>query len=142
VKAADFADQLHRALSSMEASVRTVDDNLVEVAAQSAQRERRIEVYVRDDCDFDVAFHIPERAGSPFEQVFVGPPNAAADVQETVVRLVVDLVAERLVLAMAPGWWRGGRQFLAPSTLSWATAKRLRWVASWRGTYDSEESEA
>ncbi len=104
----------------------------------AAAAGRRIEIRVRDDTDIDVAFHVPEKRGSPFEQVITGPSEDAAAVQASVVEFVSDLVAERTVLAMDRRFFKGGRRFIQLSGLRPAGLKYVSWVVSWQGTHDRD----
>ena len=133
-----IAVQIRRALSPLGASVKRVGEDWVEVSGASVKPGRHIAVYVRDPFDFDVQIHMPERRGSPFEQVIVGTPEEAQDIQATVVQFVADLVEERLVVAMDNRIFRGGHRFLTPSNMRKANLRHLSWVASWRGTFDSD----
>jgi hypothetical protein len=128
-----LAEHLRRALSETGAAVSQTAADIVEVTGASTPG-RQIEVHVRDESDFEVAFHVVDKQGSPFEQVIVGDRLEAADVEATVVRFVADLVTEELVLAMVSGVRKGGRCFLPASQLQ--ETDGLRWVVSWRGTHD------
>ena len=55
---------------------------------------------------------------------------------ENVSSFVAELLAERLVLAFAKSFLRGGRCFLDPKTITESERRSLRWIASWLGTYD------
>jgi hypothetical protein len=131
-------DQLRLNLSTSEADVRIVGARRAEVSGATANSGRRIGIYARDDFDFDVAFHVPEKLGTPFEQVFCGTPDEAEEVQATVVQFVVDLVRERIVLSMDNHPLKGGRRFVPSSELTETALKKLSWAVSWRGTHDSE----
>jgi hypothetical protein len=113
----------------------TVDEDWIEVSGALAKPGRCIAVFVRDVCDFDVQFYLPERKGSPFEQVIVGSLQEAEQVQARVLEFVTSIVEERLVLAWDSRLFQGGRQFLTPSKAR-ESRKHFSWVASWRGTYD------
>jgi hypothetical protein len=39
---------------------------------------------------------------------------------------------------MDPRLWRGGRLFLQADHLGESQPRKLRWVTSWRGTYDRQ----
>lgn len=132
-----FAVRLRIALAKTGAVVELIEDGWVTVEG-SPKPGRRIEVYVRDASDFDVRFHVPEKQGSPFEQVIAGDPHEAEEVQSTVAQFVADLVAERQILLMDPQLFRGGRRFLAASDVNDSTVRHASWVVSWRGTYDSD----
>lgn len=135
-RAARVAEQLRRQLSPDEASVAVVSDELIEVASPSADSDRSLEVRVRGAADLEVAFLVPSRQGSPFEQCFIGPAEEADAVIREVVAFACDLIAERVVLAWHSGLLRGGRRFLEASDLSDAAKRRYAWVVSWRGTRD------
>ena len=114
------------------------DHGWIEVSDPSAKPGRQITVHVRDDGDFDIAFHIAGKQGSPFEQVVIGNPEDAEGVLASVVQFVADLVGERLVLIWDKRVLSGGRRFIAPADLSATMLKHCSWVVSWRGTYDSD----
>lgn len=132
-----FADRLRIALANTGAVVELTEDGWITVEG-SLKPGRRIEVYVRDASDFDVRFHVPEKQGSPFEQVIAGDLHEAEEVQSTVAQFVADLVAERQILLMDPRLFRGGRRFLAASDVNDSMVRHASWVVSWRGTYDSD----
>ena len=132
-----IVERLRAALATTGTHVESLEDRLIGVAG-SPKPGRRITVYVRDDLDFDVAFHVPEKQSSPLEQVIVGPAEEVNEVQSAVVQFVTDLVCERLILLMDKRLIRGGRKFMMVSEMSPSTLKHASWIASWRGTYDSD----
>jgi hypothetical protein len=134
LRAQRLAKQLRSALSSFRASV-TLDGKWINVSSALAKPGRSIRVYVRDVSDFDVQFHVPERKGSPFEQVIAGTLEEAEQVEAAMVQFATNMVEEKLVLAWDSRLVRGGRQFLTPSHAN-ESRKHISWVASWRGTYD------
>ena|ERR1044071_530696 len=98
--------------------------------------EQQLAVLLRPDGDIQIEYHVAGQRGSPFEWL-LGP--CARREQECVTeakRIVVDLLAERLVLAYDGRLFRGGRRFVSPSELGAAGRRHLTWVTSWRGTYD------
>jgi hypothetical protein len=129
--------RLREALAETGAEVEARDDDLIEISNPAAKPGRLITLHVRGDSDLDVAFHVGDKAGGPFEQVFSGSVENAREVQIEAVRLVADLVTERRVLGMQKGFFKGGRRFIAASELSVAMRKRLSWVVSWGGSFDS-----
>jgi hypothetical protein len=131
--------RLREALAPTDADVASSHEDCIEVSDRSAQSGRRIEIRIRGDSAMDVAFHVPEKRGSPFEQTFAGPAATAEDIQSEVVQFVVDLVTERQVLVMHSGAFRSGRRFIAPSRVTSDLRKWLLWVTSWRGSFDDNE---
>lgn len=96
----------------------------------------RIEIRMRDCADFDVAYVVPEKPGSPFEQVIAGPREDSADVLQSVVDFVDDLLWERIILGWDARLFGGGRRFLRAKDMDATARTRLEWVVSWRGSYD------
>ena len=135
-----IVDQLEQGLAGEGAVVTRRNHDSIDVSDPSTKPGRQITVLVRDDGDVDVAFHIPEKRGSPFEQVIIGSTEDAEGVLASVVRFVADLVGERLILIWDKRLLSGGRRFIAPADLSATMLKHCSWVVSWRGTYDSDES--
>ncbi len=115
--------------------VRTIDDS-IEIAPASGDPDRRLEVRVRGTAELEVAFIAPSKPGSPFEQVFAGPPEKEAAVAAEVLGFVCDLIAERIVLTWDVRWFRGGRRFLRPDELTAASLRHFAWVISWARSYD------
>ncbi len=114
---------------------RAAEDRCEILPAESGER-RRLEVWCRGPADLEVAFHVPGKQGSPFEQVIAGPAAEEDAVLEAAVRFVADLVRERRVLAWDRRLLRGGRRFLEAGELAPETRRRLAWVVSWRGTWN------
>ncbi len=105
---------------------------------------RRLEVELRPDGDVDVRLHYgvphPATGRGPAEAHFLVSAEGEggeADALAAVARFVADLLAERLVLALRSGWFRGGREFLAAAELTPERRRRFDRVVSWRGAYDS-----
>lgn len=102
---------------------------------RSDRREgQRPVILLRPDGHVQVEYHVA-KPGSPFEALFTleeGHETAAA---EAVAAFVADLLDEQLALGYAKGFWQGGRRFLKVDEVS-PSGQRLRWVTSWRGTYD------
>jgi len=93
-------------------------------------------VVLRWDGDIQVEYHIAGKPGSPFEALFPLPPDEEAQVIEAVSVFVADLLAERLVLADEKGFFKGGRRFVSPGSLTESGCRSFRWTTSWRGTFD------
>jgi hypothetical protein len=86
--------------------------------------------------ELQLEYHIQGKRGSPFELLWAGDPESD-DLLEHIVRFVAELLTERRVLAMAPRFWWGERQFPLASELAARKSKGFHWVVSWRGTYNS-----
>lgn len=95
---------------------------------------KRIRVVLRPDGDVQVEFHLPGRAGSPFEQLFVLPPDEKESAVDDICEFVDGLLNEKIVLAVDGHLVRGGRWWVGPDELG--RFKKLRFSASWQGTYD------
>jgi hypothetical protein len=95
-------------------------------------------VLLRSDGDIQVEYHMAGVEGSPFEALFSISEGQEAEAIGEVARFVHGLLTERLVLAMDPRSWRGGRLFLQADQLGQSQSRKLRWVTSWRGTYDRQ----
>ena len=108
----------------------------LDVASPLHPERQRLVILLRSDGDIQVEYHLAGVEGSPFEAIFSIPDDREAEALEEVARFVRDLLTERLVLAMDPRRWRGGRLFLRPEQLSERRPGELAWVTSWRGTYD------
>jgi hypothetical protein len=108
----------------------------IDVPAPAGRAGQRLGIGVRDVGDVEVHVHVPDKSGSPFEQLFVGRDADAAELVGEVAGFVRDLLEERLVLAWDGRLFRGGRRFLPPSALSARVRRSLRWVFSWKGTHD------
>lgn len=135
-RAGKIVEQLRRILTpEVTINVRTNEDT-IEIAPASGPTGLRLEVRVRSTADLEVAFVVPSKTGSPFEQVFVGPPEEEDAVVEEVVGFVADLVAERMVLAWDARWFRGGRRFLRIDELTPDALRHLAWVISWGRSHD------
>lgn len=132
------AEQVRRFLESdgVAASVATARNDTITFADPSGDSDRRIELRIRADSDLEVAFVVPTRAGSPFEQVFSGPPPEADVVLREALCFVRDLLVERTVLAWDARSLRGGRRFLKTGDLNREALRQFAWVVSWRGTHD------
>lgn len=96
---------------------------------------QRLVILLRSDGDVQVEYHV-DKPGSPFEALFMVEDGHGAVALEQVAEFVADLLEERAALGYIRGWFRGGRTFLKPDELSEPGTRRLRWVTSWRGTYD------
>jgi len=136
IDSARVAGQLRQHLGREAVVVSTPRDDTVALADPSGDSDRLIEVRIRDHSDLEVAFFVPTKPGSPFEQVFSGPTSEADLVLREALSFVGDLIAERVVLAWDSRPLRGGRRFLKPSDLSPHVLRQLAWVVSWRGTHD------
>jgi hypothetical protein len=89
---------------------------------------------LRADDDIDVCFFLEGVSGSPFEAHFVifdAPPETAA---KDVADFVDAILAEKLILVEMKGVLGGGGR-LVQRTESYGGG-RLKWAASWLGTYD------
>ena len=106
------------------------------VASPVRPERQHLVILLRSDGDVQVEYHLAAVEGSPFEALFSIPDDREAEALEEVARFVRDLLTERLVLAMDPRRWRGGRLFLLAEQLSERRPGELAWVTSWRGTYD------
>jgi hypothetical protein len=93
-------------------------------------------ILLRHDGDIQVEYHIAGQRGSPFEQLFVFKDDQAANAVDDVARCVAALLSEQLILGYAKGLFRGGPRFFAPSFLTDSIRRQLRWITSWRATYD------
>lgn len=133
---ARVAEQLRQHLNPETAAVSVARDDTIAIAPPSGDSGRLIEVRVRDVADLEVAFFVPTKPGSPFEQVFTGPPEDADMVLHEAVTFVCDLIADRVVLAWDSRPFRGGRRFLNASDLTPAALRHFAWVVSWRGGRD------
>ena len=98
-------------------------------SARRRHTARHIELRIRADSDLEVAFIVPSKPGSPFEQVFSGPTPEAGMVRREALAFVSDLVAERIVLAWDAQRLGGGRRFLKASDLNPETLRHVAWVA-------------
>lgn len=97
--------------------------------------DQRLVVLLRPDGDIQVEYHVRGRREEPFEALFPIPDGREAEAIKEVAEFVRDLVAERLTLAYARGFLRGGRRFIAPDELA-RDRPQFLWATSWRGTYD------
>ena len=100
----------------------------------------RIEIRIRDCADFEVAYVVPGKPGSPFEQVIAGPREDSPAILQSVVDFVDDLVQERIVLGWDARMFGGGRRFLKTTDMDATARSRFEWVVSWRGSYDWPKS--
>ncbi len=98
---------------------------------------------LRPEGDVDVRLEYdaphPATGRGPAEAHFLIATEGAAgdaDALAAVARFVADLLAERFVLALRSGWFRGGREFLAPAELTPERRRGFDRVVSWRGAYD------
>ena len=123
-------------------SIARVAADTLRISAPPTRPGLSIEVRARGRFDLDVAFFVPDRRGSPFEQVFVAPQEEADRLMQEVVQFVRDLLEERRVLAWDSSFLRGGRHFLDLNSPQLATHRHLAWVVSWRGTHDWSSGEA
>jgi hypothetical protein len=95
-------------------------------------------ILLRHDGDIQVEYHIANKKGTPFEALFPLSKGQEAEVIENVSAFVADLLSERLVLAYAKSWLKGGRRFLVAPNITESERHTLRWITSWFGTYDWE----
>jgi hypothetical protein len=133
--AENMAERLRGRIGS-EVAVVVADDRLIEISSSSGQSDRTLGVRIIGAADFEVAFFVPSKPGSPFEQVFSGPDGEADMVIDEVVSFVCDLIAERLVLTWHLGLIRGGRRFLKTADYRLAVKRDFAWCVSWRGRHD------
>src|SRR5690242_13554434 len=66
--------------------------------------ERRLVVLLRPDGDLQVEFHLPSKAGTPFEILFPLEPEHEATVVREVRNFVAELLNEHLVLVYDRRW--------------------------------------
>jgi hypothetical protein len=137
---AEIAAQLRQVLRPEQASVIVSNPEAVRVASSSSRVEHTLEVRRRDVGDFEVAFVVPNRKGSPFEQLFVGPVSGESSVIREVVDFVSDIVNEQVVLAWDSSWLGGGRRFLRVQSLGSAEKCKYAWGLSWAGGLSWERS--
>lgn len=104
------------------------------LVAEWHHEARRLAVVIPSGGDLQVELHVPEKAESPFEMLFVVPDGAESEVAVAVADFVERLLSEELVLAMDGRRVRGGRRWLRPEQL--ATEHHLTFVLSWKGSYD------
>jgi hypothetical protein len=131
-----MTEMLRQHLSPEDAAVVIACDGTIVIVPPSRGSDRVLEVRIRGAADLEVAFIVPTKPGSPFEQVFAGPAGEADAVVHEVVAFVCDLISERMVLAWDRRPLRGGRRFLEASDLTPAALRDLAWVVSWRGIRD------
>jgi hypothetical protein len=137
---AEIADQLRRLVRPEQASVIVSNSKTIRVASPSSCVECILEVRRKDVGDFEVAFVVPDKKGSPFEQLFVGPVSEESSVIREVVDFVSDIVNEQVVLVSDSGRLRGGRRFLRAETLGSAEMRKYAWGVSWAGALSWERS--
>jgi hypothetical protein len=132
-----IAEQLRLKIDASDATVtpltRANEDVLIIVSPFT--NGLRLVIRERDPADLEVALFVPDKRGSPFEQLLIGTRAEELDVAAAAVELVCDLIAERMVLGMQTGFWNGGRTFKV-GDLSEEPRRALSWIVSWRGTYD------
>jgi len=133
---ARVAEQLRQYLDSGDIAVALIRDDTIAIACPSGDSDRLIEVRLRGAADLEVAFIVPTKPGSPFEQVFSGPTDEAEMVLREALSFVCDLIADRIVLAWDSRPFRGGRSFLMASDLNPDAFRHLACIVSWRGTRD------
>jgi hypothetical protein len=106
------------------------------VVASTERPDRQLEVMIWPDLDIQVNWHTSGKLGSPFELLFVVDDMNLTQVCIEVASLVSDLVSERTVIVMKKGLFSGGRAFINPMKLAEIKPRKLKWIESWRGTYD------
>jgi hypothetical protein len=67
---------------------------------------------------------------------FLLPVGQEVDAIEGIACFVADILAERLMLGLAKGLFRGGSRFLKPDSLTESDRRNFKWITSWRGTFD------
>jgi hypothetical protein len=104
----------------------------LQLHSRATHPHRHLEIQFRSDGDVDVAFFLDNVKGSPFEQQFIVHAEPEEEAARAISAFVEDILTELVVLV----WLRGptgGRRFThAPLT----ETQRVRWAASWLGTYD------
>lgn len=105
---ADITNRLRQALRQEQASVSVIDSATICIDPPSSLAGRALEIRIRDVSDIEVAFVVPGKTGSPFEQLFVGPSADETSLIGDVVSFVSDIVNERVALAWDPAWLGGG----------------------------------
>jgi hypothetical protein len=133
-----IAEQLRFQIGASDAIVTPLtraDEGELIIASPSTDG-LRIVIRERGLADLEVALFVPDKRGSPFEQLLIGTRAEELDVAAAAVELVCDLIAERMVLGMHTGCWNGGRRFIKVGELSEGTRRPLSWIVSWRGTCD------
>jgi len=108
----------------------------VEVRSPQRPDFQKLSIVLRHDGDIQVEYHIADRRGSPFEMLIVLPEGEEVAAIEVASHFVADLVAERLVLVITKGFFRGGNYFLNPTSLTESDRRNSAWIASWLGTFD------
>ena len=104
------------------------------VVDERVEGTKSIRVVLRPDGDVQIEFHLPGRAGSPFEQLFVLPPDEKEAAVDEICQFVDGLLNEKIVLAVDGRLVRGGRRWVSPEELN--RVAKLRFSASWHGTFD------
>ena len=132
-----IVELLREGLQDTEAQVESSGSGFIDISDPSAKDGRLITLLIRGDSDIEVAIHVPNKKGSPFEQTFAGAAEDSQALEAEVTRFVVGLVTEQVVLGKERGIFKGGRRFLPASELGPATQRRLSWVVSWRGSFDN-----
>ena len=137
---AEIAEQLRHVLRPEQASVIVSNTETIRVDSPSSRVEHALEVRRRAMGDFEVAFVVPNKKGSPFEQLFVGPGLEESLVIREVVAFVSDIVNERVVLAWESNGLRAGRRFLQAQAIGSAERCKYAWGVSWAGALSWERS--
>jgi hypothetical protein len=125
-------------LRQEQASVSLLDSDTICIGLPSSLKGRALEIRIRGVSDIEVAFVVPGKKGSPFEQLFVGPSAEETSLIGEVVSFVSDIVNERVALAWASGVLGGGRRFLRARELGPAERRKYAWSVSWAGSLDWE----
>ena len=110
----------------------------IEIQSPVRPESQRLVILLRQDGDIQVEYHIANKKGTPFEVLFPLCEGQEGEVIENVSAFVADLLSERLVLAYAKRWLKGGRRFLVAQNITESERRTLRWITSWLGTYDWE----
>jgi hypothetical protein len=108
----------------------------IEIPSPARPEAQRLIVQLRHDGDIQVEYHVANKRGGPFEMVFGLTEGQEGDAIESVAQFVAAVLAERLVLAYAKGFFRGGRRFATPDSLTESERRSFSWITSWLGTFD------
>ncbi len=108
----------------------------VEVSSPHTRDDRKLTIDLWER-EIEVRFYVGRSGvgGAPYEANADVPAGKEAETIAGMVSFVADILNERLVLAMERSV-RGGRVFLEPGELTPSRRNGLKWIASWRGTYD------
>jgi hypothetical protein len=107
----------------------------IEVRSPVRPTAQRLRILLRHDGDIQVEHYIADKAGSPFEVLFVLAAGKEPEAIEQASLFVAEVLAERLVLVCAKGFFKGGRRFITPA-LAKSDRRHLEWSTSWLGAHD------